>query len=483
MSTWHVYLGNALGRLAKLPAESVHCVVTSPPYWRLRDYGTARWEGGDAGCPHLDVMDTARTPWANEAHGPNGNHKNPPASQKAKTIGGTCSACGARRVDEQLGLELLHDCLGWATGERCGECYVCRMVAVLEEVRRVLRPDGTLWLNLGDSYASGGNGGGGSYMKSRKDGAWKRRSQVSGWRSAPVELKNKDMAGIPWRCALALQASGWYLRSEIIWAKTQPMPESATDRPTKAHEQLFLLSKSKRYYYDAEAIKEPSTGNAHDRLNGRYSSEQNPSYASAVSGIVPTRNRRDVWFLASEPYPEAHFATFPTALVRPCILAGTSEAGCCPACGAPYRRIVAESTGNRSTWNRSRFDDGKNLLSHPNVSRREDASTASSYPVDSTAHRLALLRQQARSNGPEYVSETATTGWAPACTCNAGAPIPCTVLDPFAGSGTTLAEAVAQGRHAIGVELNPAYVPLIDKRMAGVTPPLPNLTTVLQEGA
>jgi DNA modification methylase len=170
-------------------------------------------------------------------------------------------------VDGQIGLE--------ATPEE----YADRLVGVFQEVRRVLREDGTLWLNLGDSYASGGKGGGGSFMDERRDGAWKGRSSVIGWRSAPKGLKNKDLVGIPWRVAFALQADGWYLRSDIIWAKPNPMPESVTDRPTRSHEYIFLLSKSARYYYDADAIREetariplePPDENRSTITGGRYS--------------------------------------------------------------------------------------------------------------------------------------------------------------------------------------------------------------------
>ncbi|WAH38592.1 DNA-methyltransferase [Alicyclobacillus dauci] len=254
-----------------MPDRSVQCCITSPPYWGLRDYGVAG----------------------------------------------------------QLGLE--------TTPEE----YVEHIVEVFREVWRVLRDDGTLWLNLGDSYASGGRGGGGSYTDERK--AWHAQSEVRGWRSALAGLKNKDLVGIPWRVAFALQADGWYLRSDIIWAKTNCMPESVTDRPTRSHEYLFLLSKSKRYYYDHEAIKEPAVNGDPNQPRGSIGVIDNPLNGSRrkQDGVgkrtydgfnaryqpVAKRNKRDVWTVPTSAYEEAHFATFPPALIEPCILAGAPENG------------------------------------------------------------------------------------------------------------------------------------------------------------
>jgi DNA modification methylase len=229
--------------------------------------------------------------------------------------------------------------------ERTPEEYVARLVEVFREVRRVLRDDGTLFLNLGDSYASGKgtcyNPGGGesSLGKERKaegvhplDRGNKSTLAVSG-------LKPKDLVGIPWRVAFALQADGWYLRSDIIWAKPNPMPESVTDRPTKAHEYIFLLAKSERYYYDADAISEPTTDKEY-RTRGKVRPPTSVYAAQCPDGPQRTglnlvnqvggrltRNKRDVWTVTSDPFPEAHFATFPPDLVRPCILAGCPHGG------------------------------------------------------------------------------------------------------------------------------------------------------------
>lgn len=232
-----VHVGDCRDVLATLPAESVHCVVTSPPYWGLRDYGTATWDGGDPECDH------SAGPLTSSKSGLAGYTSD---NIKLRTNGvpfrGRCGKCGAIRVDAQLGLE--------ATPEE----YVANMVAVFREVRRVLRNDGTVWLNLGDSYASQATNSdaGGSFQAER--GAY--RAGRPDRRGVQTGMKPKDLVGIPWMVAFALRADGWYLRSDIIWAKTNPMPESVTDRPTKAHEMVFLLSKSPRYYFDSEAVRE-----------------------------------------------------------------------------------------------------------------------------------------------------------------------------------------------------------------------------------
>lgn len=281
------YTGDARKILEVLPDKSVHCTVTSPPYYGLRDYG----------------------------------------------------------VDGQLGLE------------KTPEEYVSNLVEVFREVRRVLRDDGTLWLNLGDSYASGGRGGGGSFTDERR--AWKNNSEARGWKSAPPGLKNKDLVGIPWMVAFALRADGWYLRTDIIWEKPNAMPSSVMDRPTRSHEYIFLFSKSSRYYYDAESIKEsakewsgqsaifersgpvsehiiPGQLAAQHRKNRSGNKERKLGPArgrpdSHIGGSIPwegnTRNKRTVWNIATKPFKGAHFAVFPPELVKPCILAGCPEGG------------------------------------------------------------------------------------------------------------------------------------------------------------
>lgn len=337
--------------------------------------------------------------------------------------------------------------------EQSPAAYVAQIVAAMREVWRVLRDDGTLWLNLGDSYANDTKWGGttgGKHVLALHGEPIGRAKRTTG-------LKAKDLMGIPWRVAFALQDDGWYLRSDIIWAKPNPMPESVTDRPTKAHEYVFLLAKQPRYFYDAEAISEPAqpfhAGGANDALDNpktptsRKKQDQlgKNTYTGfndrwAESGGVATRNARSVWNIATQPYSGAHFATMPPELARRCILAGTSARGQCPKCGAPWHRVIE-----------------KGLTAH-------DGETDSAYEKGTTANRLAKLRQAARERGEEYSNGKVTTGWAASCTCEAGDPVPQLVLDPFMGSGTTAMCALQAGRRAIGTELNPAYLRLQDDR-------------------
>jgi DNA modification methylase len=306
-----VYQGDCRAVMAAMEPESVHCVVTSPPYWGLRDYGT----------------------------------------------------------DGQLGLE------------PSPEAYVENMVAVFREVRRVLRADGTLWLNLGDSYAAGGGSG-----EQRLDqlgerlgtGGGKKHSSRPSGRAPLGGLKPKDLVGIPWRVAFALQADGWYLRSDIIWSKPNPMPESVTDRPTKAHEYLFLLSKSARYYFDADAVAEPAeyagrNGAQHSPYGQGFTRRSNKQAEMASTGSASTkrrmsgfndrwdasedagtaplsRNIRSVWTIATQPYPGAHFATFPSKLVEPCVKAGSPSGGAVldPFAGSGTTGMVAQALGRRA---------------------------------------------------------------------------------------------------------------------------------------
>ncbi|HSW50476.1 MAG TPA: site-specific DNA-methyltransferase, partial [Bryobacteraceae bacterium] len=321
--TWEIRQGDVLDQLREMPNASVHCCVTSPPYWGLRDYGTAEWEGGDPECDH--VGQEART-----VSGGAGKQYTNAGSNRVYS--GDCR-CGATRKDRQLGLE--------PTPEE----YVARLVEVFREVRRVLRDDGTLWLNLGDSYAAGASAGRGDPTKSTLTGGGGRyrdgsKHEAMYQTAAPVPrehsgtgVKHKDLVGIPWRVAFALQADGWYLRSDIIWAKPNPMPESVRDRPTKAHEYVFLLPKSERYFYDADAIAEATAYVVpEDRQpSGLYSvgSGRNDGGVHRSGGFVTgaTRNRRSVWTITTKPYPEAHFATFPPELPELCIKAGCPVGG------------------------------------------------------------------------------------------------------------------------------------------------------------
>lgn len=432
MNTHHrIIIGDCMEGMAGLPDGSVHCCITSPPYWGLRDYGTAEWDGGDPECDH-DQRRRERDPESKSA-------SNAGASRDGVAGSDHCRKCGARRIDQQLGLE--------ATPDE----YVAKMVAVFREVRRVLRDDGTLWLNLGDSYSSGGRDSYGTFSPDSKQ-ASHAAIKSSPRPGNPPGLKPKDLCGIPWRVAFALQADGWYLRQDIIWAKPNPMPESVTDRCTKAHEYVFLLTKSARYYYDAEAIKEPhatplhapgnlprNTGGGQDFGDGRE---------SAIWGSPNGRNRRSVWTVPTAPYSEAHFATYPPKLIEPMILSGTSAKGCCAACGAPWERVVergelvADADGYK-----------------PRGNKRGDAFV-----------KNAMAPAGATKGHPNFHYERTTTGWQPTCTCNA-AIIPATVFDPFGGSGTTAAVALQHGRNAILCELNPEYAAMAERRIGMATRP------------
>ena len=366
-----LFHGDCRAVLPTLPEASVHCVVTSPPYWGLRDYG----------------------------------------------------------VEGQLGLE------------PTPEAYVAAMVGVFRDVRRVLRDDGTLWLNMGDSYGAGGGNYFAGLPKAATacDGAPRSVANTArargdlGERELSTGLKPKDLVGMPWKLAFALQADGWYLRADVIWSKPNPMPESVTDRPTKAHEYVFLLTKSARYFYDADAVREPAAESVIERAayavggtklyNPRNGDGARRSFGDYAAG----RNLRSVWTIPSAPFPDAHFATFPPALASRCIQAGTSERGCCAACGAPWARTT------EVVW-----------------SGNDTPTQADNWRQD---------------NGNTMQAVRETTGWQPSCACDA-AVMPCTVLDPFGGSGTVGAVAEGLGRHSVLVELNPAYVAMAERRTA-----------------
>ena len=444
MNSFSLLLGNCLDVLSTLPESSVQCCVTSPPYWGLRDYGTAKWEGGDAECDHQGKpMRTKAQINANCSDGR--DVKNATAKQFYKNI---CGKCGATRIDNQFGLE------------ETPVAYVENMVAVFREVRRVLRDDGTLWLNLGDSYS----GVAGSSIN-------KERSKTINFATLPKRkdleggLKHKDLAGIPWRVAFALQADGWWLRQDIILHKPNPMPESVTDRCTKAHEYIFLLTKSARYYYDNEAVKERGAMVAGDSAgSSQRDTQETHGLGGGNSGInlakqklaaelqekgYSTRNKRSVWTVTTKPFRGAHFATFPPDLIEPCILAGTSENGQCPKCGKSWKRIM-EKIGV-STYEKM---GGKN---GGYKKMREESMRRGETGVGDT-----------RDSNGNIVWYEATpkkfVGWQPDCACGLY-PIASVVLDPFSGAGTTGLVAVQHGRRYIGIELNPDYLEMSRKRI------------------
>lgn len=360
--------GDALTELRKLPDESVDMCVTSPPYYGLRDYGTGKWIGGDPNCPHKGNPFAIRANINKNTTGKN-DVKNKEIYEPFKSV---CPLCGAVREDKQIGLE-----------ETPGE-YIQALTKVFHEVRRVLKPQGTLWLNIGDSYWGSGSRGfdftelftSGDTIQKGAKGTYDNTNmpRLVGDRDG---YKNKDLIGIPWMLAFALRNDGWYLRQDIIWQKPNPMPESVTDRCTKSHEYIFLFSKSPKYYFDHEAIQEEAKWSEDRRkddgrieYDGKRASGEDPHAQQSFVKIVERRNKRDVWIVPVSPIKEAHFATFPKKLVEPCILAG------CPVGG--------------------------------------------------------------------------------------------TVLDPFFGSGTTGVVATELNRDYIGIELNPKYVEIINKRTSNI---------------
>ena len=357
-------------RSLPLHDATVQCVVTSPPYWGLRDYGLPPgvW-GGDATCQH--EWSHAPRGWGGGPQGKTGQRADRTfTAHGSPVVVGSCAHCSAWLG--VLGLEPTPD------------LYIQHLVETFREVKRVLRDDGTVWLNLGDCYHAGNRGG---YDRTRVGVSKNTGAAASDFLAAPnrlpqVGLKPKDLVGIPWRVAFALQADGatspetmervgrllaaitdsyesreewpdrirqeverlecewtdahrgaWYLRSDIVWAKPNPMPESVRDRPTRSHEYLFLLSKSERYYYDYRAISEPLAA----------------SSAKRTSAQLLRRNARSVWFIPTQPYRGAHFATFPEKLVEPCVLAGCPEGGVVldPFCGSGTVGVVAARHGRK----------------------------------------------------------------------------------------------------------------------------------------
>ena len=334
-------VGDCREVLADLEAGSVQCCVTSPPYWGLRDYGTARWEGGRKKCDHKAERTIRKEFHQTRATGRGSSTTTIHCSEIPQ---GDCTRCGARRIDAQLGLE--------ATPSE----YIANMVEVFRGVRRVLADDGTLWVNMGDCYASAPTG---THREPRdpramqNNSGWTKREHGTANTLAPG-LKPKDLVGMPWRLAFALQADGWYLRSDIIWHKPNPMPESVTDRPTKSHEYLFLLSKRERYYYDCDAIKEDGklgrSGNTqHKYVNGDERNRTKFGLLKIRGTAYPRVNKRTVWSIASAPFKGAHFATYPPKLIEPCILAGSRPGDVVldPFFGAGTTGMVAAKLGRR----------------------------------------------------------------------------------------------------------------------------------------
>jgi DNA modification methylase len=310
--------------------------VTSPPYYGLRDYGTGKWVGGDENCSHKrdsKYSDKTITGHAN----------------KDLTVGDAiyksiCPKCGAVRKDEQLGLE------------ETPEEYIKSMVEVFRCVWDVLEDDGTLWVNIGDSYYNYRPGKGQALVKQSVANSNQDLPQTCARRGNKLDgLKEKDLIGIPWMLAFALRADGWYLRQDIIWHKPNPMPESVQDRCTKSHEYIFLMSKSPKYYYDHDAIKEPLKGEPQTRdknaegYQADYAHGDRFSKGERVFGADGMANKRSVWSVPVKPYAGAHFAVFPTDLIEPCILAGAPAGGVVldPFMGSGTTAQVAQDLGRK----------------------------------------------------------------------------------------------------------------------------------------
>lgn len=428
-----VIVGDALTALREMPESSVHCCVTSPPYYLMRDYGTGRWEGGDPDCQHR--VETRR-----QAQGKTRDRANAVHHRMDDLAWRWRCACGARRIDQQLGLEDRPYCWGWVTGESCGECYCCHLVAVFREVRRVLRDDGTLWLNIADSFARDtrkGRRGSGKHAEWAGGAAEPCDAVLKG----PPAIPAKNVYGVPAAVAFALRADGWLWRSQIIWAKgvsfrSDPggcMPSSAEDRPCVSHEEVLLFAKRPRYYYDHVAVQEDGVYPAGTRAAKGSTARQN---GAGVNGRPPEyaeysgkRNLRSVWCIGTTPSPIPHYAMMPQKLAETCILAGTPEHGCCSACGAPWRRVVEKQTMTVARSTRA----------------ADDCRTCTSGQ---------MLRPPS----------TKTLGFEPTCSCGAGA-VPAVVLDPFAGTGTTGVAAKRLGRGFVGIELSEEHAAYARERL------------------
>ena len=470
--------------LRALPESSVHCVVTSPPYWGLRDYGTdpTVW-GGDKSCAHEWVSaryytekSAGKSSAANFTQAGDENAARVKESRWREDD--TCGLCGAWRG--HLGLE------------NTPSLYVEHLVDVFSEVARVLRPDGTLWLNLGDSYMSGGGGGEArmTEIHGKRDTDFRKGTLVQSLSgNRPIKgtsLKTKDLILVPFRVALAMQEAGWYLRSWAPWIKRNCLPEAVTDRPSNALEVMYLFAHPKsrgRYFYDMGAVRKPlADANAqrtteHWDTTERYGVNNGgntglDSLASRMrDGSVTGRNRRNTdWFFESieairdgkddvlpddegiplahvvnpRPYQGAHFAVMPPAIVEPCITASTSEHGVCPTCAAPWRRDVERDVRpplDRQNNNPFKHDSG--------TTHGEGKHT---------------LRNDVRWT---------TAGWTQSCSCPVSLPVPATVLDPFSGSGTVGMVSLRVGRHYVGLDLNESYLSLAEARILGAAPPAP----------
>ena len=346
--------GNCIDVIKTLENNSIDCVVSSPPYFGLRDYGTETWQGGDLNCSHSYGRKTRGgfTKLQKRNKGSFGDD--------AIKIGEHCKLCGAKRIDEQFGLEKTY------------QDYLTNTVKVFETFRPKLKDTATIWWNVGDSYSNHKDcksigqtlAKGTTREKAHEIEKGKSHTRNSKLLKASG-LKDKDLMMIPNRVAIALQDAGWYIRSEIIWHKPNPMPESVKDRPTSCHEKIWLITKNKKYYYDADAIKEPTTEATKQRMKSGWNGNQKKDYASgeeqnhlsnyfgsdkSKENALKGRNKRNVWKITTKPFKEAHFATFPKDLIEPCILAGCPEGGTVldPFSGAGTTVLVANEHNRKA---------------------------------------------------------------------------------------------------------------------------------------
>lgn len=456
---YQILEGDVMEQLQTLPDESVQCVVTSPPYWGLRDYGTGKWQGGNADCDHLRPAAHGYKPFETSTLGPmkngisetNSAHVNEVKRQQYANI---CGKCGAVRVDQQIGLE------------KTPQEYVAKMVKVFREMRRVLRKNGTCWMNMGDCYNSkNGFHRGKKYM----DGGTPTTDEY--FDRSGCNLKPKDLIGMPWMLAFALRDDGWHLRQDIIWHKSNPMPESVHDRCTKAHEYIFLLTKSPQYFFDQAAISEPVTGNAHARGtcvnpkarwrtpdgwdtstgNGGHGSFHKEGREKGFVGYEPKLRHDSAEARKLRANPGAKSVpTDQRAGMRPLgekgLQANPKEVR--SAHGAAFGRGAGWREAIRSRQNASFSAAVKDLVETRNKRSVWTIATQSF----SEAHFATF---------PEKLVEPCIL---------AGSSIGSTVLDPFCGSGTTGVVALRYGREFIGIELNPEYVVMAKRRIKNDAP-------------
>lgn len=470
-ASYRLHEDDARTALKDLPENSVHCVVTSPPYFGLRMYQVAPmvW-GGNEECDHVwqvgkgQKMGGGIGTWTVGQHADDRTHFSSPSA--------TCLQCGAWRG--HLGLE------------PTPEDFIAHLVEIFRAVKRVLRPDGTLWLNVGDSYWGSGKGYGNTKPSGKQaSNAGSLLYQHEGSSRPPTidahpTLKDKDLLGIPWMLAFALRADGWYLRQANIWHKPNAMPSSVRDRPATDYEYVFLLAKSPRYFYDDFAVRQPHSEESRRRaMRGNSATNKYANNPALPAGVHPNtmsqprafqgyermdetiaaggtplnpagRNLRAVWTIPSQPRRDKHFATYPDALVETCLKAGTSDYGCCAVCGAPYRRTTEPTP------------EYAELLTGDWADHEQDAREGRGHFTLPDGSRAT--QRPTKRGAPSVTAAYVTTGWASTCGHRAER-VPCTVLDPFNGIGTTGVVALRMDRSYLGIDLSPQYVAATEAKL------------------